>query len=245
MLDHYRIRAAVQGTPLLLALLLTLGLGGCATAPPAQQTGTPAEQPAPPLPTQGASVYRIDPDQSELRIRVYRGGPLADLGHNHVVTTSDIQGKIYLHDRLANSGFELTIPVKSFVLDDPQARQQEGEGFEGQLSAQDRQSTKDHMLSKDALDADQYQEIKLRSIAVAGPPWYPRITVRVTLHGTSRDYVVPTAVVRQKDQLIATGGLHIKQTDFGIKPYSAVGGGLVVKDGLDIAFRFVAAPGEK
>ena len=247
MPNHRRIVAATQGTSaLLLILLLAAALAGCATAPPAAPSGgSKAAQPAPPLPSQGATVYHIVPEKSELRLRVYRGGPLADLGHNHVVTTSDIKGKIYLHDHLADSGFELTVPVKSFALDKPEARRQEGQGFEGQLSPKDRQDTKDHMLGKDGLNADKYPSVKLRSISVAGPPWYPRITVRITLHGVSRDYVVPTAIVRQPDRLIAIGGLHIKQTDFGMTPYSAVGGGLVVKDGLDIAFRFVAEPGDK
>lgn len=243
MPNHRPIHTRGQGIPFILALGLALILAGCASTPTLpQQGGTKAEGPAPALPKRDATVYHVLRGESELRLRIYRGGPLADLGHNHVATSSDIEGRIYLHESLAKSGFELTVPVNSFTLDEPQARKQEGTGFEGQLSPKDRNATKDHMLGTQVLDAEKYPTVKMRSLSVVGPPWYPRITVRITLHGESRDYVVPTAVVREPDKLIATGRLHIKQTDFGITPFSAVGGGLRVKDGLDIAFHFVAVP---
>ncbi|WP_455384239.1 hypothetical protein, partial [Acidihalobacter prosperus] len=73
-----------------VAGLLAAGLlGGCAGAPtaaPAQTGGTLTA--APPLPRQGATAYHVVQADSQLRLRVYRAGPLAALGHNHVISTS-------------------------------------------------------------------------------------------------------------------------------------------------------------
>jgi len=253
MCKRRRLPANLQVMRLLIAgAILALGLAGCAGGPSPGEA-SPGEaspgEPGPrtlatarPLPTQGATEYRILPESSELRLRVYRGGPLADLGHNHVIVTSRIEGRLYLQPQLADSGFALRVPVDGFQVDPAQARGQEGKDFAGQLSAEDRQATKDNMLGPEVLDAKAYPSITLRSLGLTGPPWYPRITLRITLHGVSRDYVVPTAIVREPGRLTAIGGLHIRQSDFGITPFTALGGGLRVKDGVDIAFHFVAAP---
>lgn len=237
--DPVRIIARPLGLATLVAGLL---LAGCAAPPPVSGPAPAGQAPAPPLPRKNATLYRIDRGASQLRIRVYRGGPLAAAGHNHVMVTSDIHGRIYVHHELSKSGFRLTIPVRSLRVDPEAAREQEGKGFESRPDRQDRAGTRRHMLGKKVLDASEYPDITLRSIAITGPPWYPRITVRITLHGTSRDYVVPTAVVHSGRRLIATGGLDVKQTDFGITPYSVLAGGLRVKNRIDIAFRLVAEP---
>lgn len=242
MSDRHRIVPPVRALPVLfLCLAFVVGLAGEAT-PALGRTAATTLPPAPPLPVKDAEVYHIVPAESQLRIRVWRSGPLAELGHNHVIVTSDIEGRIWLHDRLADSGFELKVPIASLAVDRPQDRAEEGKDFEGELSDGARQGTRRHMLGKKALDAAQYPQISLRSIAVAGPPWYPRITVRISLHGVSRDYVVPTAIVRQSDRLIATGGLRIRQSDFGITPYSVLVGGLRVADTIAVSFHFVAVP---
>lgn len=230
---------------LFVAGLLTAGLlGGCAGAPtaaPAQTGGTLAAPP--PLPRQGATAYHVVQADSQLRLRVYRTGPLAALGHNHVISTSDIRGTVYLQPKLERSGFKLRIPLKSFVVDKAAQRAQEGKGFEGEPSASARAGTRANMLGSAVLDAAKYPAMTLRSLGIVGPPWYPRIAVRVRLHGTSHDYVVPTALFHAPHgRLVATGGLTLKQSDFGIKPFSILNGGLRVRDTVDVSFHLVLAP---
>ena len=227
------------------AVLLAAGvLAGCASAPvsaPVQGGGALASPP--PLPMQGAVAYRVVQADSQLRLRVYRAGPLAALGHNHVISTSDIQGTIYVQPKLERSGFELRIPLKSFVIDKTVQRAQEGPGFEAEPSASARAGTRANMLGSAVLDAVKYPDMTLRSLNMVGPPWYPRIAVRVTLHGVSHDYVVPTALFHApQGRLVATGGLTLKQSDFGIKPFSILNGGLRVRDSVDVSFHLVLAP---
>lgn len=237
-MNNHPARATVAQVAALLAIVL---LTGCATQSPAPNPGR-ALPPPPPLPTAGASVYHIIPQASELRIRAYRGGVLGDVGHNHVIVTSDIEGDIYLHPQIGASGFKLRIPLQSLSVDPAAARREEGADFEAKMTDDDRAGTRKNMLGPDLLDAAEYPTMTLRSIKVEGPPWYPRITVRVTLHGVSHDYVVPTAIVRGDRRLTAIGGLTLKQSDFGITPFSILAGALQVRDALRVSFRFVAAP---
>lgn len=238
-MNYHRERClVVQLAGALSALLLLLG---CSTQP--TRLGlTKITAPAPPLPTHGATLYHIDTTRSQLRILVYRGGVLGDLGHNHVIVTSTINGTIYLNDSIDQSGFELTIPLKSLNIDPPAAREQEGARFQSKVTNDDRAGTRKNMLGADVLDAARFPTMTIRSIKLDGPPWQPRITVRITLHGASRDYVVPTAIVRHNDRLIAIGSLTLRQSDFGITPFSVLAGALTVQDQFDVSFRLVASP---
>lgn len=239
-MNNHAVRTAPVQAGLALAVLL---LSACASAPPAANpVGTKATTPAPPLPVAGATVYRVLPQESQLRIRVWRGGPLAGLGHNHVIVSAAVQGSIYLQPSIDKSGFELRVPLQSFKVDPSAARREEGADFASKVTADDRAGTRKNMLGADGLDAARHPVMTLRSIRIEGPAWYPRITVRITLHGVSRDYIVPTAIVRGNGRLTAIGGLHLKQSDFGIVPFSVLGGALQVRDAVDVSFRFVAAP---
>ena len=67
------------------------------TAPPGTApTGTAPSTTTPPATAPGitapvaADRYRIDSDQSELRVLVYRTGAMASLGHNHVISSNDL-----------------------------------------------------------------------------------------------------------------------------------------------------------
>lgn len=226
-----------QGRFLIIAIMLVLA--GCATAP-----RTPPQAAAPPpLPTAGATVYHVVKHSSQIRIRVRSAGWLAGvLGHEHLVTTSDIQGNIYVHPNPVETGFDLRIPLQSLTVDNPAQRRRAAPPFHKPLGASARAGTRRHMLGPRELDATRYPTMTLRSVAVTGPATRPRITVRVSLHGASHDYTVPTTVVRSGQRLVALGHLVVRQTDFAITPYNILAGGLRVADPLAVSFHIVAAP---
>ncbi|MEX2523640.1 MAG: YceI family protein [Gammaproteobacteria bacterium] len=222
-----------------VGLIAVLLLGpGCQRVPPVEAPGAEPElSDVPALPVEDSLQYRIDRDNSELRILVFRGGPLAEFGHNHVIVAENISGDVYLPPEFHHSGFRLRIPVSGFSVDPPSARKEEGGVFAKELSGQARDATAENMLGPDVLDAENHPVIQIRSVAISGPDWGPDITVRITLRGISRDITVPVAVERNEDRLRITGTMELKQTDFGITPFSAMGGGLRVQDRLKIRFR--------
>jgi len=222
------------------ALACAISLAACQTAPNVSTSTTPMSTPLPPLPVPGAIHYVIDAQHSDVRFLVYRDGVLASFGHDHVIKATEIQGDIYLAQDFPASGFSLTLPVNGFTVDDPAARSVEGPDFAKQPSQAAIDGTRKNMLGPALLDAEHYPEVKIRSVRLLGPDWGPDATIRIELHGTSRYLTVPIAVERSTDTLTVTGSFELKQSDFGITPFSALGGGLQVADSIRVRFRLVA-----
>jgi polyisoprenoid-binding protein YceI len=170
---------------------------------------------------------------------VYRDGPLARFGHNHVIV-GRVEGELHAGENAAASAFRLEIPVAAFEVDPPRARAQEGEDFASQVSNAAREGTRTNMLGKDVLDAASHPFVRIESVMLAGPDWNPTITARVTLRGTTRDLRFPAAVFRQSDTLAVIASFKLSQSAFGITPFTALNGGLLVRDVLDVRIRLVA-----
>jgi hypothetical protein len=227
-------RAAFSGLLILSAALLA----ACQTAPVAKPPQVLA--PLAPLATHNAVHYSIRADISAVLFLVYRAGPLASFGHNHVIQATHIRGDIYLGADLRHSGFTLTLPVKDFQIDEPALRAVEGPDFATQPSVQAIQGTYTNMLSAGELDAARYPDIRIRSVGFTGPEWEPDATVRIELRGVQRDLTVPIALEHCGNLLIVSGAFQIKQSDFGIQPFSILGGGLQVADAIKLRFHLVA-----
>lgn len=231
------LRCIMQQALLVLSLAL---LAGCQTTAGLTSSAAAGHLLAlPPLVTQGTARYTIRSDLSDVRFLVYRAGPLASFGHNHVIRATHIRGDIYLGTDLQHSGFTLTLPVKDFQVDSQQARADEGPDFAEQPSAQAIQGTYTNMLGAGELDAVEYPDIRIRSVAFSGPEWEPDATVRIELRGVVRELTVPIALEREANRLIATGTFHIHQSGFGIRPFSILGGGLQVADTVKVRFHLV------
>jgi len=96
------------------------------------------------------------------------------------------------------------------------------------------------MLGKDVLDSASLPLIKVNSVALFGPRWNPTVLAQATLHGTTRDLRFPAAVVQQGDLLTVIASFRVRQSDFDLTPFTALGGGLQVRDAIDIRLRLVA-----
>lgn len=225
-----------RALPLLFLVLLA---AACQTLPPLVDTAVLAEQVRTDVNVpSGAPRYSVDPQSSEIRLLVYREGPLARFGHNHVIV-GRVQGEIRAGGAAAASGFRLEIPVDSFVVDPPAARAEEGDEFAAQVSEPARRDTRENMLGRDMLDAAKHPLIRIESIALLGPDWGPTVTARVTLRGVTRDLRFDAAVLRQDDMLAVVARFRINQSEFGIEPFTTLNGGLRVRDPLDIRVRLV------
>jgi hypothetical protein len=134
-------------------------LAACATRraePPAQ--APPAGRASMAIP-KGARIFDVDPRRSVVTIRVYRAGPLAKLGHNHVITSGEEFGVAWQGREPAGSGFELHIPVVTLVVDDAVARAAAGPGFEGTVPDSAREGTYQNMLRPEVLDGTRFPQV--------------------------------------------------------------------------------------
>ena len=214
-----------------------LVLAGC-QAPSPQLPPLAASAPAA-LPV--GKLYRIDPQASEIRLLIYRDGPMARFGHNHVVS-GKVNGEISLAGTAAGSGFRIEVPVESLMVDPAALRGEEGQDFEAAVSGAAQRDTRKNMLGPDVLDAARHPVIAIHSIKAAGPRWNPDITAQVTLHGRSSEVSFPAAVIEQADALIVIARFELLQTRLGLQPYSVLGGAIRVRDAIEVRMRLVARP---
>lgn len=230
--------------PRIVAILAaSVWLAGCPTTVvrPPEDRPTPTAIGAPDL--RGARVFTVDSDASDVQVHVFRGGALARLGHNHVLTSRHLTGRVWWHASLERCGFELEFPVAQLVVDDPQARARAGSEFPGEVPPEDREATHRNMVRPEVMDAQRHPTIRLQSVRIAGSTLAPQITTRITIKGVARDVIVPAVVALDDNRLTATGEFDILQTDFGIEPFKVGLGALAVQDRLHIVFRVVATRG--
>ena len=225
----------------LLALSAPFALAACQTSPPpALAAPTIAQAPAAQTPALlTGRRFVIDAKASEVRLLVYRAGPMGRFGHNHVMI-GHARGTIDVGNSAAASSFRIEIPVDSFAVDPPAARDEEGAQFSAEVSDAAREGTRANMLGPAVLDAVHHPLIRVESTALAGPSWNPEVTARVSLHGAARELNFPAAVFRNGDTLIVIASFRIRQTDFGMSPFSILGGAIRVADAVDIRTRLVA-----
>ena len=207
-------------------------------APPAQ-TQAPAEFPArdyEQIAAQGGAVYRVDPVHSLVVITVRRGGSLARLGHDHVVAARAVQGYVAPDEGRA----DLYVPLAELTVDEPELRAQAG--FDTQPSAADIEGTRANMLDK-VLETQRFPHAIIRVSSVERSASGVRLKLALLLHGVTRNFDVPVQLQAAGNELSVTGSLVFKQSEFGIVPFSILGGALEVQDALDLRFAVQAVRG--
>ncbi len=212
------------------ALLLLLLLSACA-GPPAPPGPGPAADPDwyRTAAASGAAVYMVDPEASLVAVTVRRAGLMARLGHDHVVAVRTLAG----HVAPGLGRADLAFRVDQMSVDEPQLL---GEaGVARQPSPQAVEGTRKNMLGP-VLEAQRYPLVKLQVQGLAGG----QLRVDVTLHGATRRLALPATVQVDAGQVSASGRAKLKQTDFGVTPFSVGGGLLAVQDELEVRYQIVA-----
>src|SRR4051812_25296808 len=138
---------------LALVLMLTAGCGARPSAPARSIAVTGAT---------GTKPFQIDANASEIRLLLRADGPMAKVGHAHVISTRGLQGTIWLHPQAELSGCSFELPVASFEVDDPQQRAAAGAEFAAPLDEAARTGTREHMLGERQLDAAHYPKVSLQ-----------------------------------------------------------------------------------
>ncbi len=227
----------------LVALAMLASCRSTTTPPTPPANASQSQSIAAAATTTGAVTRRlqIDPERTVVTVIVRRAGPLAKLGHDHVITSADEAGSVWLGSTPADSSFELTLPVDRFDVDLPAARAAAGVEFAAPVPDDARTGTRHNLLRAEVLDKEHFPTITLRTSAASGAWPQPIVRVAVTLKGVEREQEIPVVVELDADGLTARGELRLNQTDFGITPFSVAGGAIRVADTLEIRFEIAAA----
>ena len=186
-------------------------LAGCAAAP--------HSTPLPTLPAAGGA--------NELRILVFRGGTAARLGHNHVLQADGLQVD------WPAAGPVLRFRLDALAIDPAALRARLGPAFASAVDDEARAGTRANLLK--ALDAAAHPEVVVRTLQQVGEGAQRAVEAEITLHGVTRRQWFAVGIDRGR----ARGEVVVRQSDFGIQPFTVLGGLLAVQDALVVQFELM------
>ncbi|MET0204055.1 MAG: YceI family protein [Casimicrobiaceae bacterium] len=181
----------------------------------------------------GQPVFEVDPARSIVTIEVRRAGTLANLGHDHVVASHDVRGYIAPREGRA----DVYIRVADLVVDEAQLR--EAAGFDTQPSAADIAGTRSNMLAR-VLHSDEQPFVVASATGVRTDAARRVIRPTLVVNGIQRVQDVDAAIEMTVESMRVTGQTVVSHTDFGIRPFSILGGALQVADALTVRFDILA-----
>jgi polyisoprenoid-binding protein YceI len=175
--------------------------------------------------------YIINPTVSRFTVKVFATGLLSAFGHSPTIAIRDMQGEVNFNSALIEqSSLHFVVRAESLSVMD-------------NVNDKDRREMESEMRER-VLEVGKYPQIVYEA---------PRVMVKsrvdgqgevsllgqLTLHGVTRSQTVAAKIAVTGDMLRAFGEFSLRQSDYNIKPVSAVGGGLKVKDELRFSFDIV------
>jgi polyisoprenoid-binding protein YceI len=180
-----------------------------------------------------AVIYRIEARRSRFVVRAFASGLLSVFGHSPTIAIRDFTGEAHFSPtHPEESSLRLRIKADSLEVTD-------------EVSDKDRQEI-ERQMRKEVLETARYPEIVFESIRVAADQvtegqYRVQIAGNLSLHDITRECMISAQVIASEDSLRANGEFPLRQSDFGIKPVSAVGGTIKLKDELKFSFDIVAS----
>jgi len=187
-----------------------------------------------------SQVYEINMAESEIYWRIYRAGALARLGHNHVISISELDGSLTLGSDPANSVWELSFPVDALIIDDPALRVRYGEDFESIISEDDKAGTKVNMLTDRVLDGVNFPEIRLEGSGFEGSLDDASLPVSIQMLGRTIERTFAASISVTEDSVTVEGEHRLTHADLGMEVFSLLGGAMAVGAEIDITYRLQA-----
>ena len=231
-----------------LAAFSLLGVAACVrpTAPTGAQA-PPARAEAAAVTAEATAAARqrvlsIDSTASLLTIAVRRSGPLARLGHNHVIAMRDIEGEVRCGADLQSASFEWTQPVDRMTVDEAALRANAGPDFSAPVPEEARVGTRANMLGAALLQAAEHPRIRVVGrVSRLLSTDRAELTVDVQVRGQATQLLLPVRYAwRDADTLEVEGEFELQQTQLGLVPFSVMMGALQVDDRMQLGFRVVA-----
>ncbi|MGH9803039.1 MAG: YceI family protein [Blastocatellia bacterium] len=185
-------------------------------------------------PQNKSRTYTIVAGESSFWVFVPKTGLLSGLAHDHEIGVKSFTGKIVVPEAGASGGsLELDVDATSLAVLDKKP------------SEEDKKKIYNSMHNE-VLESAKHPKINFKSVSVGdlkqtGADGYSfTLNGDLTLHGVTKRIAMPVSLTINAQQLRAVGKYTLLQTDFGIKPYSAAGGTIKVKNEITVNFNIVA-----
>ena len=170
--------------------------------------------------------WSLDGADGDLVIRTGVAGPASAVGHRLTLA---------MHDWRATTRWDGGKPVSAELTVETGSLQViRGEGGVTPLSGPEKILVRSNALK--TLDAKAFPRITFETTSIDQTEHGYRLTGSLTIHGTSRAQVVDLRVDDQEPNWWLTSETSVRQSDFGVKPYSQLLGALRVADEVVVAF---------
>jgi polyisoprenoid-binding protein YceI len=167
-----------------------------------------------------AGTYRLGPDDGTLSVRTGRKGAAAKAGHDLLIHVTAWEATLHVGETPADTSIELTADATSLrVLQGTGGMQSLGDDDKANIQA----TINDEVLER--------QAIAFRSTQVSGADRQLSVQGELTLAGTTRPLAFDLAV---GDDRRLRAVAVVKQSDWGMKPYSTLFGALKVADDVRV-----------
>ena len=184
---------------------------------------------APETGSASAVAYRLAPEQSKFTVQAFAEGLFSAFGHDPVIQIRSFSGEVhFVPGTFENASLKITVDPNSLAVSDD-------------VKEKDRLEIEQTMRNE-VLETSRYHEIVFTSSNIsvnrlAQGRCQVRVIGDLTLHGVTRNSIWISAEAKiNEDTLQASGNFSLKQSDFGIKPYSAAGGTIKLKNELKFLF---------
>jgi polyisoprenoid-binding protein YceI len=161
-------------------------------------------------------------------VKAFAAGLLSALAHNPTISIPDFDGDIVFNpEAVEQSSLKMMIHAASLTdIDD--------------IREKDRMEI-NRTMQQEVLESDSYPEIvydcsRMTVNTTAEGQYAVTLQGELTLHGITRRQPVPARISVSGETLRASGEFSIRQSDYEIRPVSAVGGTAKLKDELKLSF---------
>lgn len=174
----------------------------------------------------------IDATASRFNVKAFATGLLSAFGHNPTIAIRDYDGEIqYSPDTIANASVRIAVRTNAMDVTDD-------------MKNDDRKKLEQSMYDQ-VLEVSRFPTaiFESRQITVQKPSneqWQAHVNGELTFHGTTQNLSFDARVTNMGTILRIAGGFSLRQSDYGIKPFSFAGGALRLKDELKFSFELVA-----
>jgi polyisoprenoid-binding protein YceI len=176
-------------------------------------------------------VWRLDASDGELLIRTGVKGRAARMGHRLTIVMTRWQATVSWAGAEPVAA-ELAVETDSFdVL--------RGEGGVKGLSGPEKTLVRSNALK--SLDAGRFPEIRFTAETIDKTDDGYRLTGKLQIRGKSRQHVIDLRTEDLGDSWRMSAESGVRQSDYGVKPYSLLMGSVRVADDVTVSFAAVHA----
>jgi polyisoprenoid-binding protein YceI len=175
--------------------------------------------------------YILDSASSRFTVQAFAAGMLSGLGHSPTFAIREFTGEVrFTPEALADASLHLRVKADSLTVTDS-------------VSAKDREEIEGRMR-REVLETAAYPEIVFQSAAIQSDRiadnWYRlRLTGELRLHGVQKAHPLDLQLRILEDEVRLSGQCPLLLSAYRIKPVTALGGMIKLKDELKFDFDLV------